>query len=158
MTPPSRAPAGYVCPICVGLQGGDKPTTLIESTDFVYRDDLVSAIINTFFLGKNAGHVIIVPNKHFENLYTLPAEYGHRVFDVAQKIALAMKQAYGCDGITTRQNNEPAGDQHAFHFHHHVFPRYDNDGFNLVQPNDKRLASPEERADFVAKLKPYLSK
>jgi hypothetical protein len=67
-------------------------------------------------------------------------------FDVAQKIALAMKEAYKCDGITTQQNNEPAGDQHAFHFHFHIFPRYKDDGYNQVQPKDKRLAEPEERA------------
>lgn len=156
MMPKSRASADYVCPICVGLQGGDKPATLIEPTDFVYRDELVSALINTFFYGQNAGHVIVVPNKHFENLYTLPPEYGHRVFDVAQKVALAMKQAYKCDGITTRQNNEPAGDQHGMHFHLHVTPRYDNDTYNTIRPKDKRLASAKERASYAAKLKPYL--
>src|SRR3990167_7973867 len=104
----SRAPADYKCPICLGIQGSDSPDTLIKATDFVYEDDLVTAFINSFFMGKNAGHVIVVPKKHFENIYTLPAEYGHRVFEVSQKIALAMKAGYKCDGITTRQNNEPA--------------------------------------------------
>jgi len=67
-----------------------------------------------------------------------------------------MKAVYGCDGITTRQNNEPAGDQHAFHFHFHIFPRYSNDGYNTVQPSEKRLADPEERALYAEKLRSYL--
>jgi histidine triad (HIT) family protein len=156
MTPASNAPQDYECPICLGLQGSDSPKTLIKPTDFVYQDELVTAFINTFFMGKNAGHVIVVPNEHFESIYTLPPEHGHRIFDVAKKVALAMKEAYHCDGITTRNNNEPAGDQHAFHFHFHVFPRYENDGYNSVAPADKRLAEPDERASYAEKLKKAL--
>lgn len=152
----SNAPEGYECPICLGLQGSDSPKTLIQSTDVVYKDDLVSALINTFFLGENSGHVMVVPNEHFENIYTLPAEVGHRVFDVAKQIAVAMKEAYKCDGITTRNNNEPAGDQHAFHFHLQIVPRYDGDSYNTVHPSDKRLATPEERMTYADKLKSVL--
>ena len=158
MSIPSNAPDGYDCPICYGLNepGGSK--TLVKSEDFVYRDNLVTAFINTFFLGKNAGHVIVVPNEHYENIYTVPLHVGQRVFEVAQKVAIAMKEAYSCDGITTRNNNESAGDQHAFHYHFHVFPRYVDDGFNNFAPSDKRLAEPEERATYAEKLKPLLSK
>lgn len=152
----SRAPKGYKCPVCLGIQGSDSPDTLITSTDFVYKDDLVVALINSFFTGKNVGHVIVVPKKHFENIYDLPVEYGHRVFDVSQKIALAMKSAYKCDGITIRQFNEPASDQHAFHYHLHVFPRYDNDGFNEVSPSDKRLAESDERKQYADRIKAVL--
>lgn len=123
----------------------------------VYQDELVTAFINSFFVGVNSGHVIVVPNEHFENIYTLRSEYGHRVFDVAQRIALVMKEAYQCDGITTRQNNEPAGDQHAFHYHFHIFPRYNGDGFNAVQPCEKRLAEPEERAGWAEILRVVLA-
>lgn len=153
----SNAPENYECPICLGIEESESPKTLIKPTDIVYKDNLVTAFINSFFMGKNTGHVIVVPNEHFESLYTLPSEYGHRVFDIAKKVAIAMKEAYNCDGITTRQNNEPAGDQHAFHFHFHIFPRYDNDGYNTVQPSDKRLAEPEERAEYAKKLRAVMS-
>jgi histidine triad (HIT) family protein len=149
----TNAPDDYICPICLGVREEESPDTLMMPTDIVYKDDLVTVFINAFFMGQNAGHVIVVPNKHFENIYDLPSEYGHRVFDLAQKMALLLKQTYACDGITIRQNNEPAGDQHAFHFHLHVFPRYDGDTFNSLLPGDKRLAGPEERAEYAAKLK-----
>ncbi len=147
----------YRCPICLGVQGIVSSDTLIMPTDVVYQDKLVTAFINSFFVGVNSGHVIVVPNEHYENIYTLPSEYGHRVFDVAQKIARAMKDAYQCDGITTRQNNEPAGDQHAFHYHFHIFPRYNGDGFNMVQPSEKRLADQEERVKYAEIIKSYLN-
>ncbi len=154
----SSAPENYVCPICLGVQEVVSDDTLMRPADIIYKDRLVTAFINSFFVGQNAGHAIVVPNDHYENIYDLPAEYGHRIFDVAQRIALAMKEAYGCDGITTRQNNEPAGDQHAFHFHFHVFPRYTDDGYNTVQPSEKRLAEPGQRAEYAAKLKAQLTK
>lgn len=154
----SNTPENYVCPICLGVQKIESPDTLMKPTDIVYKDGLVTAFINSFFVGKNAGHVIVVPNEHFENLYVLPSEHGHRVFEIAKKIALAMKEAYGCDGITTRQNNEPAGDQHAFHFHFHIFPRYKDDGYNTVQPSEKRLAETDERAGYAMKIKAALHK
>lgn len=149
----SNAPTGYNCPICAGLRQPGGPDTMIESGDFVYRDEHVSAIINTFFWGHNPGHVIVVPNEHHENIYTLPPELGHRIFDVAQLVARAMKAAYRCDGITTRQNNEPAGDQHAFHFHFHVVPRYKDDEYNRLKPKHIRTADPAERAEYAQKLK-----
>lgn len=143
---------------CLGVKGISSPDTLMKASDIVYKDDLVTVFINSFFIGKNAGHVIVVPNRHYESIYDLPQKYGHRVFDVSKKMAIALKKAYNCDGITTRQNNEPAGDQHAFHFHFHVFPRYDNDDFNNQIPSHKRLAEPAERAEYAAKLKAYIPK
>lgn len=154
----SNAPKDYICPICLGVQGAVNEKTLMRPSDIVYKDNLVTGFINSFFVGKNAGHAIIVPNEHFESIYDIPSETGHRIFDIAQKISLAMKASYLCNGITLRQNNEPAGDQHAFHFHLHIFPRYHNDGYNTVQPTEKRLAGAEERAEYAVKLSQALAK
>ena len=152
----SHASPDYICPICVGLREEINDNTLIRPSDIVYRDERVTVLINSFFMGKNAGHVIIVPNEHIENIYELPEELGHHIFSVAKKCALAIRTAYDADGITLKQNNEPAGDQHAFHFHLHVFPRYDDDGFTAIQPSQKRLAPPEERQLYAEKLAPVL--
>ncbi len=110
--------------------------------------------ISSFFIGKNPGHVIIVPVEHFENLYDLPEETGNAVFAMAKRVALALKEVYQCDGVTVSQNNEPAGDQHAFHYHFHVFPRYTDDELykNML---DKKLPKPEERFAYAEKLKKY---
>jgi histidine triad (HIT) family protein len=148
----SRAPAGYDCPVCAGLNqdGGE---THITPDDIVYTDDLATALINSFFQIGNEGHVIVVPNSHFENIYDLPVEEGHRIFEVAQKIARAIKLAYEADGTTIRQNNEPAGDQHAFHYHLHVYPRYDGDSYNQAESGDRYLADATERAVYAKKLR-----
>jgi histidine triad (HIT) family protein len=112
--------------------------------------------INSFFIDGNEGHLIIVTNKHFEHLYDLEPEYAHRIMDVSKKMALALKEAYGCDGVTIRQNNEPASGQHAFHYHMHVFPRYDGDSFDVNILHSRRT-DVGERSGYVGKIKRVLS-
>lgn len=149
----THAPTDYTCPICLGVQGIENEQTLLKQADLVYQDDLVSAFINSFWIGMNEGHVIVVPNQHFENIYDLPNEIGGRIFNIAQKIALALKQAYSCDGVTLRQNNEPASEQHAFHYHLHVIPRYMGDNFNQKLTEKSSLSDPSERIKFAEKLR-----
>lgn len=128
-------------------------------TDIVYIDEFVTAFINSFWIKHNLGHVIVVPNDHYENLYNLPDNLGAHIFSVAKKIAIAMKKSYKCDGITLLQNNEPAGGQHAFHYHLHyhlhIFPRYENDELHVNMMN-KQLADPAKRKDFADKLRAKL--
>ncbi len=145
----------YICPICLGYQGIENEHTHLKQADLVYRDDLVSAWINSFWIGQNAGHVIVVPNAHFVNIYDIPTDVGHRIFDVAQRVSKALKASYRCDGITMRQNNEPAGDQHAMHYHLHIFPRYEGDNFNQALAQKSRLSSPSERIEYAQRLVKY---
>jgi len=128
----------------------------MHQTDIFYRDELVTGFINAFSLGGMTGNALIIPNEHFEHIYEIPVEYGHRVFEVLQKTAIAMKQAYSCDGITTMQCNEPAGWQHAFHYHHHVMQRYNEDGF-MNKMLDKVIVPKEEKAVYAQKLKRSLN-
>lgn len=152
----NHAPMNYKCPICLGVQGVESEETLLKQEDLIYKDDLVSAFVNSFWIENNPGHIIIVPNVHVENVYDLPNEQGSRIFEVSKKIALAMKKAYQCEGITFRQNNEPAGDQHAFHYHLHIFPRYTNDQFNQKAAEKKVLSDPQKRRAYAKKIKAQL--
>lgn len=148
----------YVCPICLGNQGLENEDTLLKQSDLVFRDDLVSVWLNSFWIKGNEGHVIVVPNQHVENIYNLPIHVGHRIFETSQFMSIVLKKAYMCDGITIRQNNEPAGDQHAFHYHLHVFPRYTDDNFNHELTNKSYLSDPTDRREFVQKLKKVIDK
>lgn len=153
----NHAPDDYICPICLGIEGVENEHTLLQRNDLVYRDELVTVFMNSFSIDKNPGRVIVVPNAHFENMYDLPPAYGARIFEISQKMALALKELYRCEGITILQNNEPAGNQHAFHYHLHVFPRYTDDRLyeNISQ---KQIALPEERQVYAKQLKEWLEK
>ncbi|MFZ2206670.1 MAG: HIT domain-containing protein [Microgenomates group bacterium] len=141
----------YICPICLGVKGIENENTLLRKTDLISKDDSVSVFMNSFFIKGNEGHIIIVPNIHLEHLYDLPTDVGHDIIDCAKKYAIILKQAYKCDGITIQQNNEPAGGQHAFHYHLHIFPRYINDSFYQNIKNKMNTTS-EERSKYVKKI------
>ena len=151
-----HAPKDYVCPICVALRGEENDDTWIMQRDIVYKDDLVTAFIGSKFIKGNEGHPIVVPNEHFENIYDLPEKYGRRVFDVSKVVASAVKAVRECDGIGIVQNNEPAGGQHAFHYHLHVFPRFDGDTFHDEVLNAYK-SLPEDRIEYADALRKYLS-
>ena len=65
-----------------------------------------------------------------------------------------MKEVYGCDGVSIRQHNEPAGDQTVWHYHLHVFPRYHGDEL-YASHKQVQEATLEERAEFATKLRNY---
>jgi histidine triad (HIT) family protein len=116
-------PEGYDCPFCENIATGRGafPVEILHT----YDDVVVK--MNPRWKPTNPGAALVIPIKHFENLYELPDELGQPIQRAVRETALAMKFAYGCDGVSTRQHNEPAGNQDVWHFHVHVFPRYTDD-------------------------------
>jgi histidine triad (HIT) family protein len=124
----SHAPEGYVCPFC-GLVAGDvsDPGNRCELEDLVYHDEDLVVFIAVDGFGAHEGHVMISPARHYETLYELPDGVLQRIGLMARQVALAMKAAWAPEGVSTRQHNEPAGNQHVWHYHLHVFPRWHED-------------------------------
>lgn len=123
----NHAPPGYECFVCRSVAGEDNDGDWHKASEVVYRDEQTTAWINERFWGRNAGHVLVVPNEHHENIYDLPIDVAVAVQETCRLMALRLMASYGCDGTSTRQHNGPAARQEAFHFHTHVFPRYEGD-------------------------------
>lgn len=113
--------------------------------------DLAYAHISPKWWPKNPGAVLVIPRDHHENLYSLPTETGHAVWDLTQRVAVAMRTAYTCDGPSIRQHNEPAGGQDVWHLHVHLFARHHDD--RLYESNaEARWVSARERAEYAERL------
>ncbi len=119
----SHAPADYRCPFCRNINegGADLPLEMIH-----WYDEVVVKL-NPKWWRANRGALLVVPKAHYENVYDLPAELGTPIQVAVRDAALALKSALACDGVSTRQHNEPAGYQDVWHYHVHVFPRYEGD-------------------------------
>lgn len=152
----NHAPENYNCPICLGVEGVESDATMLKISDLVYRDNWVSVFVNSKFVKNNPGHLIIVPNEHFENIYAMPDGLTNRIMSVARQFALALKEVRKCDGITLLQNNEPASSQHAFHYHLHVYPRFTNDDWSSFVYNTE-VSTPEQRKPYIEALQNYLA-
>ncbi len=152
----SHQPADYQCPFCRVVAGDDDVANWTKQSDVVYRDGVVTAFINPAFWPANPGPVVVVPNAHYESIYDIPDDLLGAVQVVGKRIALALKSAYGCEGTSFRQHNEPAGSQDVWHYHLHVFPRYHGDDLYL-RSRERRVVTPAERAPFAEKLRSALS-
>jgi histidine triad (HIT) family protein len=82
----------------------------------------------------NAGHVLVVPRRHFENLEDVPAELAMHLFRVAARLSPAVKKVAGAEGINVVVNSGAAAGQDEPHYHVHVIPRRANDGFEIPLP------------------------
>ena len=101
------------------IANGDIPSkTLYEDEDFRVILDLGPA---------TKGHALILPKEHADNLYELPDETASKVFVLAKKLAIKMKEKLNCDGLNIVQNNGEVAGQTVFHFHMHLIPRYKED-------------------------------
>lgn len=150
----NHAPTNCLCPFCDWLSGNE--TELKRNDDIVLQDDQVTAFISPKWWINNPGHVIIIPNHHIENIYDINDETLHQIALTSKHVAQAIRSTYyGCTGISTRQHNEPDGNQDVWHFHMHIFPRYPND--RLYQNHDKtRIATPSERRAYATPLRESL--
>lgn len=149
----SHPPAGYRCPFCAFVAGGETPAN--TRGDVVFEDEAVLAFVSPRWWPNNPGHAIVIPKAHHENLCDFPDDLLAMVAVVAKRLAVAMTAAYGCAGTSLRQHNEPAGGQDVFHFHLHVFPRYEGD--NLYgRHGEHRFAAAEERRPYAKKLRAAL--
>ena len=95
--------------------------------DKVYEDSDWLAVLDINPV--NLGHTLLLPKEHYRNLFDLPTELLTKLGPVLQKLARAIKESTGADGLNLGWNNEPAAGQIVFHSHVHLIPRFDGDGF-----------------------------
>ena len=148
-----HAPSAYICPFCLLIQEKENSHTQLKQSDLVFQTENITAFMATRKWTNIKGHVLIIPNKHFENIYDLPLVLSSKIHSLSKDIALAMKAEYQCDGVILRQHNEPAGDQHIWHYHLHVIPRYKNDNFHTSEKSPFEI---HERAKYAERLKGQL--
>ena len=139
----NHAPPGYECFVC-NLVAGDAGENVA-----VTENDGALAIVSRRVWANGPGHVLVVPKVHYENLYDLEDDAALDIHRLTRRIAIALKQALSCDGTSTRQHNEPAGNQDLWHLHVHVFPRFDGDDLYRSWYRDSTF---DERQELAAQL------
>lgn len=98
----------------------------------VHEDALTIAFMD---IGQvNPGHVLVATKRHAPTLFEITPEEASAVARTAQRVALAVREAFDPPGLTLLQANGREGDQTVFHFHLHVVPRHAQDGIALSWP------------------------
>ena len=129
------------CIFCLIANGEIPSNTVYEDEDFRAILDLSPA---------QKGHTLLLPKEHYADLFEMPAELAARVLPVAKKIAAAVKEATGADGVNLVQNNGEAAGQTVRHFHLHIIPRLAGD--NALPLWTPGKSDPEEQQRIAAAI------
>ncbi|HEU4630696.1 MAG TPA: HIT family protein [Gemmatimonadaceae bacterium] len=82
----------------------------------------------------NEGHVLVVPREHYESLTDLPPDLGMHLFAVAMKLAPVIRTCAGTDAMNIVVSSGASAGQNVFHYHIHLIPRHEADGFDVLLP------------------------
>ncbi|MGY6707857.1 MAG: HIT family protein [Rhizobiaceae bacterium] len=118
----------------------------------VYEDESTFAFMD--IMPRGDGHALVIPKKPARNVLDVEADSLAAVMRTVQKVAKASMEAFGADGVTVQQFNEPAGGQVVFHLHVHIIPRFDGIG---LRPHTGEMENPEILAANAAKLRAALA-
>lgn len=97
-----------------------------------YEDDVSLAFMDVQPV--NPGHVLVVPREHFESLFDLPPELVMHLFRVATRLGPVVRNVSDAEGMNIVVNSGRAAGQDVFHYHVHIIPRREGDGFDVPLP------------------------
>jgi histidine triad (HIT) family protein len=79
----------------------------------VYEDAQAVAFLSNHPV--NVGHTLVAPKKHYRDIYEIPQEEAANLFKIVKRVAQAVKDAMGIEGIRIVQNNGKDAGQVVFH-------------------------------------------
>lgn len=88
----------------------------------VYEDADLMAVMDVF--PQSRGHTLVIPKSPSRNLLDADPKALAALMPQLQKLARAVKQATGADGLRLVQYNEAPAGQSVFHLHFHLIPVY----------------------------------
>jgi histidine triad (HIT) family protein len=113
------------CTFCDLIQGSAEVSVCHEDSDSIAFMDIQPV---------NAGHVLVVPRAHYDSLLDVPPEIGIHLFQVTMKLAGAIRRVTECDDMNIVVNSGAAAGQDEPHYHVHIIPRREGDGFDINLP------------------------
>lgn len=137
-------------PDCLFCQivAGDVPSTR------VYEDDDALAFMD--ITQTVPGHVLIVPRQHAATMFDVDPDAYAKLFSVAHRVAVAVKEGLNAPGINILQNNGRAAGQVIDHLHVHVLARAAHDGYRMNW--DDIPATNAELESWATRIREQLAK
>lgn len=133
------------CLFCAIAAGSVAAEIVLESEDIV-------AFLDTRPVFK--GHVLLVPRKHVATLPDLPDDLALPFVAAGRRLATAMVAGLGAQGSFVCANNVVS--QSVPHLHLHVIPRTKGDGLRGFLWPRIPYDSPQEMAEYAARLRSVL--
>ncbi len=134
------------CVFCDLQHGGDDQKALI-----VHRGKYNFIILNAY--PYTAGHSMVVPYEHIDELNKLPTPAATEMMELVQRLEAVLYEIYQSDGVNLGMNvGKAAGAGVAGHIHMHVLPRWIADSNFITVIGETRIL-PELLATTYQRLK-----
>ncbi len=112
------------CVFCAILRGEGEAS-------IPYADDRVMVIMDIGAV--TPGHLLVIPRVHAVGLEDLDEETSAHVWTIGHRMARALRRSgLRCEGVNVFLADGKAAFQEVFHFHLHVFPRFEGDSFQIA--------------------------
>ncbi len=95
-------------------------------SEVIYEDSEAIAILD--INPRTAGHTMVIPKIHSENILDLPEERIKGFFGAVKKVTEKLNNSLKPDGFTIGINHGKVSGQTIEHLHIHIMPRWFNDG------------------------------
>ncbi len=109
----------------------------------IYEDGEIKAFLD--IQPSNPGHTLIIPKKHYENIFDLPERLLLRITSTAKKLGGHYREKAGYNAFNIIQSSGKDANQDVMHFHMHLVPRHEHDGLDLWK-NMKKGVKPDFEA------------
>jgi len=130
------------CIFCKIVKGELPSKKMYEDKDVIAFLDINPA---------SRGHTLVIPKKHYANIFDVDNSTLGKIMDVAKTISERAKNRLHAEGVNILQSNGRHAGQIVDHIHVHVIPRYPNDNINIRFP--RAQVSDEEMKMVQEKLK-----
>jgi histidine triad (HIT) family protein len=118
-------PSSGHCTFCDLIRGAGE-------VSICYEDSVAIAFLD--IQPVNPGHVLVVPREHYEVLQDIPKDVGAHLYMVAAKLIPRVQTASGATDMNIVVNSGAAAGQNVMHYHIHLIPRREGDGFDVPLP------------------------
>lgn len=114
----------------------------------VYEDSIAIAFLD--IQPVNPGHVLVVPREHYETVQDIPRRVGTHLYDVATRLIPVVQTASGAADMNIVVNSGAAAGQNVMHYHIHIIPRREDDGFDVPLPFPGSMMPNRQQLDAMA--------
>ncbi len=125
-----------------------------QQSNIFYETDNIIAFFD--YSPNNKYHALVVPKKHFENIFEADEEIMKELIVAVTKICKAYKKVFGVENLNILNNNGKIAGQIIMHYHIHIIPRKENDGFQMKGIHHEEYR--EEFSEWKEKLVKYFNK
>lgn len=96
------------------------------------------------------GHTLVVPVRHYADVFETPPEVLAATMALVQRVASATRTALGASGVNILSASGPGSEQSVPHLHFHVVPRWVDDGISTWPTGQSTHRSHEDPSTRLA--------